>query len=121
MTTFGVFDPDTYAAALNYVNANNAEHVREMADNTPAHMTYADTVVMEFPLNSNYSESRYDIAEQYTSKHHAAAEAAAAAPATGGRRRNGRRRNSRRRNTKGHIKYRGGRNSNKRMRRSCRR
>jgi hypothetical protein len=119
MTTFGVFDPDTYAAALNYVNTNNAEHVRAMGDETPAHMTYADTLVVEFL--PGYSESRYDIAEQYTTKHQAAAAAAAAAPATGGRRRNGRRRNSRRRNTKGHIKYRGGRKSNKRMRRTCRR
>jgi hypothetical protein len=113
MATFGVFDPDTYGEAIQYV----ARHEINVTDDTPASMTYRDDMPISFPLaNTNedyYDHNIYDSAQQYIARHVAAA--AAAAP-VGGRMRNC----GRRRNTRCRIKHRG-RKSSKRMRRTYRR
>ena len=119
MATFGVFDPVTYDAAIQYV----ARHAGDVTDDTPARSDYPDVMPISFPLANTYEDyydhTIYDSAHQYIAKH-AAAEAAAAAAArrniTGGRMRNC----GRRRNTRGRIKHRG-RKSSKRMRRTYRR
>ena len=119
MATFGVFDPDTYDAAIQYV----ARHAVNVTDDTPASMTYRDDMPISFPLANTYEDyydhNIYDSAHQYIARHAAAAaarEAVAIRNITGGRMRNC----GRRRNTRGRIKHRG-RKSSKRMRRTYRR
>ena len=113
MHTFGVFDPDTYDAASQYV----ARHEVNVTDDTPARSDYPDVMPISFPLANTYEDyydhNIYDSAHQYIARH---AVAAAAAEPVGGRMRNC----GRRRNTRGRIKHRG-RKSSKRMRRTYRR
>jgi len=79
MTTFGVFDPDTYHAAIQYVN----RHTGNVTDDTPASMTYRDDMPIAFPSagapDDDYYHIKYDSAHQYIVKHERAAEAREAA------------------------------------------
>ena len=79
MTTFGVFNLNTYNDAKRYVADHALQHLDELGDDTPASMTYSNDLVMDFPIN--YTYMRYDAANQYISKHQQAAQAEQAAQA----------------------------------------
>ena len=74
MTTFGVFNLNTYNNAERYVDEYRAQHYDELGDDTPASMTYSNDFVMDFPIN--YTYTNYDAASQYILKHQQAAQAA---------------------------------------------